>query len=79
MVSEVLNPSENSNVLDLCSAPGGKTAHMAAMMKNTGKIYACDIHEHKIKLMEKNFKRLGVENVSMQLVDARKVKEHVSK
>jgi len=79
MVSEVLNPSENSNVLDLCSAPGGKTAHMAAIMKNTGKIYACDIHEHKIKLMEKNFKRLGVENVSMQLVDARKVKEHVSK
>ena len=46
-------------------------------MKNTGKIFACDIHEHKLKIMKKNFDRLGVENVKLQLVDARKVKEHV--
>ncbi len=73
MVVEVAKPKKNSLIIDLCSAPGGKCSHMAAMMNNTGKIYACDIHNHKIKLMEKNFKRLGVTNVVPQLIDAREV------
>lgn len=77
MVTEIANPELNSTVIDLCSAPGGKSAHMAAWMNNTGVIYACDIHAHKIKLMEKNFKRLGVTNVKTQLIDARKVKNVV--
>ena len=76
MVSEVLNPEENCYVLDCCSAPGGKTAHLSSIMNNTGKIFACDIYEHKIKLMNKNFKRLGVENVKTQLIDARKIKDY---
>lgn len=73
MVTEVTNPEENSTIIDLCSAPGGKTSHLAAWMNNTGIIYACDIYPHKIKLMEKNFKRLGVNNVKTQLIDAREV------
>ena len=73
MVTEVASPEEDSLVIDLCSAPGGKTSHMAAWMNNTGTIYACDVHAHKIKLMEKNFKRLGVTNVKTQLIDAREV------
>ncbi|MDD3171218.1 MAG: 16S rRNA (cytosine(967)-C(5))-methyltransferase RsmB [Bacilli bacterium] len=77
MVAEVAAPMENSLVLDLCAAPGGKTAHLAALMNNTGKIFACDIYPHKIKLMEKTFSRLGVENVSTQLIDARNVATHV--
>lgn len=77
MVTEIANPELNSTVIDLCSAPGGKSAHMAAWMNNTGVIYACDIYAHKIKLMEKNFKRLGVTNVKTQLIDARKVKNVV--
>ena len=77
MVTEVTNPEPNSIVIDMCSAPGGKTAHLAAWMNNTGKIYACDVHQHKIKLMEKNFKRLGVENVKTQLIDAREVYKKV--
>ena len=73
MVAEVAAVEEGSLVIDLCSAPGGKTAHIASWMNNTGTIYACDIHPHKIKLMEKNFKRLGVTNVKTQLIDAREV------
>lgn len=73
MVTEVTNPEENSTIIDLCSAPGGKTSHLSAWMNNTGLIYACDIYPHKIKLMEKNFKRLGVNNVKTQLIDAREV------
>lgn len=77
MVTEVAAPEENSIIIDLCSAPGGKTAHLASWMNNTGTIYACDIHPHKIKLMEKNFKRLGVTNVKTQLIDAREVQNVV--
>ena len=73
MVTEITAPEENATVIDLCSAPGGKTSHLSAWMNNTGTIYACDIHPHKIKLMEKNFKRLGVNNVKTQLIDAREV------
>lgn len=73
MVTEVTNPEENSTIIDLCSAPGGKTSHLSAWMNNTGLIYACDIYPHKIKLMEKNFERLGVNNVKTQLIDAREV------
>lgn len=73
MVTEITNPEENSTIIDLCSAPGGKTSHLSAWMNNTGIIYACDIYPHKIKLMEKNFKRLGVKNVKTQLIDAREV------
>lgn len=77
MVSECLNPNLGATVLDLCSAPGGKSAHIAALMQNTGIIYACDIYPHKIKLMESSFRRLGITNIRTQLVDARDVRKFV--
>lgn len=76
-VAEVVDPFENAMVLDLCSAPGGKTSHMASIMNNTGMIHACDIHQHKIKLMEKNFKKLGVTNCKTQLISALEISKHV--
>lgn len=78
-VSEILAPNYGDVILDMCASPGSKTSHIAALMQNTGTIYACDIYKHKIKLMEDNFKRLGVKNVKTQLIDARKVKEIVRK
>lgn len=77
MVSEVLDPKDDSIVLDMCSAPGSKTCHIASLMHNTGRIYACDIHEHKLKLMKKNFERLNVNNVILEGIDARLVKTKV--
>ncbi|HHU56379.1 MAG TPA: 16S rRNA (cytosine(967)-C(5))-methyltransferase RsmB [Acholeplasmataceae bacterium] len=77
LVSEIIDPKEGSIILDLCSAPGVKASHLASLMNNTGEIYACDIYKHKLKLMEENFNRLGVKNVNIQLIDARKVKDFV--
>ena len=77
MVGEISGASKNMNVLDLCSAPGTKTSHLSALMENTGNIYACDIHEHKLNLMKKAFRRLGVNNVTLELIDARSVKDYV--
>lgn len=77
MVSEMAAPAPNSIILDLCAAPGGKSAHLSAIMGNTGTIFACDVYPHKIKLMEKTFARLGVNNVKTQLIDARNIANKV--
>ena len=69
-VGLVASPNSNSRVLDACSAPGAKSMHMSAIMNNTGIIYSCDVHEHKIKLIESNAKKLGVTNVKTMLVDS---------
>lgn len=77
MVSEIANPKPGSIIIDLCAAPGGKSAHLADIMKNEGKIFSCDIYAHKIKLMESLYKRLGVKICSCEQVDARLVKNYV--
>lgn len=71
LVSSFLNPRENSRLLDLCAAPGGKTTHLAEIMNNTGEIIACDKSQGKIKLIQENAKRLGVKNIETRVNDAR--------
>lgn len=61
---------EGMKILDLCSAPGGKTAYMAQLMNNTGEIVSCDIHPHKLTLIEQNLKRQGITNTKVILNDA---------
>ncbi len=70
LVAGILAPEPGMQVLDLCSAPGGKALHMAQLMDNKGKITACDIHEHKLSLINENAKRLGVTCIDAQLNDA---------
>ena len=47
-VISLINPKENSRILDICSAPGGKTFTMAQIMNNSGEIVACDLYEHRV-------------------------------
>ena len=70
LVARALKPKHHSKVLDTCSAPGGKTTHVAELMRQTGTVYAHDVYEHKIKLIEDNVKRLGLTNVVATLQDA---------
>jgi len=71
----MLSPKENETVLDACSAPGGKTTHLAEIMGNKGTIVACDIHEHRIKLVEDNANRLGIDIIETKLMDASVLQE----
>lgn len=68
-----LNSQGGDLILDICAAPGGKTAILAEEMKNKGEIIALDIHQHKIKLIENNMKKLGINIVKPIIMDARNV------
>lgn len=69
LVARILAPAENSLVLDICAAPGGKTTHIAQLMGNTGKVYASDLYDHKVKLICQNAERLGLTNVVAEKKD----------
>ncbi|MCL2068904.1 MAG: methyltransferase domain-containing protein, partial [Oscillospiraceae bacterium] len=56
-------PCENERILDVCAAPGGKAFVMAQIMQNTGELVCCDLHEHRIQLIEKRAAELGVTNI----------------
>jgi len=70
LVGQIANPKENSIVLDLCSAPGGKATHLAQIMNNKGKIICWDIYEHKLELVRENANRLGINIIETKLQDA---------
>ncbi|MBE6859827.1 MAG: 16S rRNA (cytosine(967)-C(5))-methyltransferase RsmB [Ruminococcus sp.] len=74
-----LNPTADDKVLDLCSAPGGKTFTMAEMMNGKGEIYACDLHEKRVKLIADGAKRLGLENIKTMAADASVYNEKLPK
>ena len=57
----LLDPMPSENVLDACAAPGGKTGYLAELMKNQGAITACDRDEGRLRTLQDNLGRLGVE------------------
>lgn len=70
LTAKILDPKSEDNILDACSAPGGKTTYMAELMKNEGIIEAWDIHEHRTRLVEENAKRLGINIIKTKVKDA---------
>jgi len=66
-----LSPQPHERVLDMASAPGGKTTHMAALMQNTGVIFANDANKARTKSLTANVHRLGCKNVVVCSYDGR--------
>ena len=76
LVGKIANPEKDSKVLDICSAPGGKTTHVATIMENTGQVIARDVFDHKLKLIKSTVNRLGLTNVSVENRDALKLDDN---
>ena len=65
----VLNPQPGDRVLDLCAAPGGKTAQMSVMMQNSGTVIANDRNYGRLRAMGHMIKRLGLTNIATTALD----------
>ena len=71
VAAPVLAPRAGERVLDLCSAPGGKTAHMATLMEGSGSLVASETSESRIRGLLGNVYRLGHPNIFVVAADGR--------
>ena len=71
LVARVLDPQPGESVLELCAAPGGKTTHLAALMRDEGRIVAVDLQPGRVRTIEANCLRLGAGCVEVRAGDAR--------
>ena len=69
------DPKENDYIVDVCAAPGGKSCHVAELLKGSGHVDARDLTEDKVKLIKENILRLELKNISARVFDARLLDE----
>lgn len=73
LAGQILNPNEDSLLIDMCAAPGGKSLNAAEIMNNKGKIISRDIYAGKLSLIDKEAGRLGISIVNTEEYDATKL------
>ena len=74
---EKLDVKEGEVVIDVCSAPGGKSTFIAELMNNNGRVLARDIHEHKLQLLRESADRLGITCIETEIFDALDLDENL--
>ena len=72
-IAELLDVKEGMRVVDACAGAGGKTLHIAALMKNKGQIIALDIYEWKLAELKRRAKRAGAFNIETRFIEDNKV------
>ena len=85
LISYLINPNSAESILDACAGAGGKATHLAAILKNKGRIVAVDRNPEKIAELKKEAIRLGItiietqqDDLSVSLSDSLKEKfDHV--
>jgi 16S rRNA (cytosine967-C5)-methyltransferase len=66
---ELLDPQPGEHVLDACAAPGGKTAYLAQLMRNDGRLLACDRDPDRLEVLRRNMDRVGAAIVHTAICD----------
>ena len=67
LVSQIADPHTGEIVIDACAGAGGKSLHMAQLMKNEGEIIAIDVDKYRLTELEKRAKRAGVSIIKTKL------------
>ena len=73
-VAPLVNPLPGETIVDGCAGAGGKTLHLAALMKNKGRIHAFDVYENKLSELQKRAQRAGCSIVQTKIVEPLVVK-----
>ncbi|SEF69845.1 16S rRNA (cytosine967-C5)-methyltransferase [Halpernia humi] len=72
-IGEFLDVQEGQRVVDACAGAGGKTLHLASLMKNKGQIIALDIYAWKLAELKRRARRAGAQNIETRLIEDTKV------
>jgi len=72
LVGYLLQVQPGQRILDVCSAPGGKTCHIAALGQNRVEIEALDLHQHRLQQLQSGAQRLGCRNITTRVHDMTK-------
>lgn len=72
-IAPLVNPQPGMLVVDACAGAGGKSLHLAELMKNQGQIISMDIHEYKLKELRQRAHRQGVKIIQTKLIESDKV------
>ena len=71
LVGHLLDPQPGEVVIDACAAPGGKTTHIAELMADKGKIWACDRTPSRLRKLQENSQRLNLQSIQICTGDSR--------
>ncbi|MBK6979777.1 MAG: RsmB/NOP family class I SAM-dependent RNA methyltransferase [Cytophagaceae bacterium] len=74
MIAEFLDVKPGERVIDACAGAGGKSLSLAANMKNSGRLIALDVEEHKLLELKKRAKRNGISNIETRLIEGKTIK-----
>ncbi|MEM4848775.1 MAG: RsmB/NOP family class I SAM-dependent RNA methyltransferase [Ignisphaera sp.] len=67
----LLDPRPGETVVDMCAAPGGKTTHIAELMKNKGRIIAIEIYRSRARRLKQMIRRAGISIAEIHVMDCR--------
>ena len=77
--AKIVGAKAGERVLDVCAAPGGKSFSVAENMKDAGEVVSLDLYEHKVELIKKGAKRLGITSIKALVNDASKFNYNLGK
>ena len=70
LVAYLADPKQGDTVIDVCAAPGGKSIHVAELLKGTGRVEARDLTDYKVGLIQENIERTQMQNMTAVKWDA---------
>lgn len=72
LISEFLEPAPGETIIDACAGAGGKSLHLAGLMKNKGRIVSMDVENFKLEELKKRARRAGAFNIETRLIEGDK-------